>query len=207
MQVLFFWEGMWMRRKIFASNFLLGNLLPIPKHYSSSSSTSPSARSSSIWFSRSSPSPRLSKTAKKSDKFFLPATSLPPLRKNGSNIGEDLTIFLVYFLNGTWKWGPLFPVFFWDPSLLYSLSWQGLWVAFSSRLYSCLRRYISKGEKSIDIDIHLSLKHCQFAEFFVPPIPERTNCNFKGTQWGEHISHICHYLTTKRPRNLALKNV
>ena len=48
--------------------------------------------------------------------FLLPATSLPPLRKNGSNIGEDLPyIFLVYFWNGKWKWVPLFPVFFGGP--------------------------------------------------------------------------------------------
>ena len=110
--------------------------------------------------------------------FFLPATSLPPLRKNGSNIGEDLPDILhIYNIYNI---------------LVYSLSWRGFGLR-SAHAYILVYDVTSPKVKTIDIDIHLSLKHCLFAEFYVPPIPERTNCNFKGTQWGEHISLIWHF--------------
>ena len=52
----------------------------------------------------------------------------------------------------------------------------------SAHAYILVYDVTSPKVKTIDIDIHLILKHCLFAEFYVPPIPERTNCNFKGTQ-------------------------
>ena len=60
----------------------------------------------------------------------------------------------------------------------------------SAHAYILVYDVTSPKVKTIYIDIHLSLKHCLFAEFYVPPIPERTNCNFKGTQSGEPISHV-----------------
>ena len=119
--------------------------------------------------------------------FLLPATSLPPLRKNGSNIGEDLPdilhIYDIYKIH------------------VYSLSWQGLWVAFSSRLYSCLRRYISKGE-NYWYWYSLNFEALSFCRVLCSSNSWENKLQFQGdsVRWA-HISHLPFF---EQPRGLEI---